>query len=105
SGTRVSKVHVICAFAELEDPDSRAFAIGGGNWPLRGLLVRVGDDVFAYVNRCPHAGHPLNLRPDEFLTPDKQWVMCRSHGATFERTTGECVAGPCVGRALRALPT
>jgi nitrite reductase/ring-hydroxylating ferredoxin subunit len=101
----MSDVHTICAFAELGDPGARAFSIGEGPWPLRGLLVRVGNEVFAYLNRCPHAGHPLNLRPDDFLTADKQWLMCRSHGATFDRKTGECVAGPCVGRALRPLST
>ncbi len=54
----------------------------------------------AYVNRCPHAGHPLNARPDEFLTNDHSLIMCRSHGALFETMTGTCVAGPCVGRDL-----
>jgi nitrite reductase/ring-hydroxylating ferredoxin subunit len=95
--------HTICALADLEDPGSRAFAIGAGDWPLRGFVVRVGDEVFAYVNRCPHAGHPLNWRPDEFLAQDKATILCRSHGAMFERATGECLAGPCAGRALRSL--
>lgn len=95
--------HTLCAFSDLEDPGSRAFAIGEGAWPLRGFVVRVGDRVFAYANRCPHAGHPLNWRPDEFLAHDKAAILCRSHGAMFERTTGECLAGPCAGRSLRAL--
>jgi nitrite reductase/ring-hydroxylating ferredoxin subunit len=93
----------ICLLRDLDDPGSRAFEIGEGNWPLRGFLVRDGDRVFAYVNRCPHAGHPLNWRADEFLTQDKSSIMCRSHGAIFERTTGECIAGPCTGQSLRAL--
>lgn len=95
--------HVICRLSEIGDPGSRAFAIGKGDWPLRGFIVRVGAEVFAYVNRCPHAGHPLNWRPDEFLTQDKTSIMCRSHGALFERTTGKCLAGPCAGQGLRAL--
>jgi nitrite reductase/ring-hydroxylating ferredoxin subunit len=97
--------HAICELTQLSDPGSRAFTIGDGDWPLRGFVVRVGDDVFAYINRCPHAGHPLNFRPDEFLTLDKTSIICRSHGAMFERTTGSCIAGPCAGRALRALAT
>jgi nitrite reductase/ring-hydroxylating ferredoxin subunit len=95
--------HVVCALADLADPGSREFAIGAGDWPLRGFVVRVGARVFAYVNRCPHAGHPLNFRPDEFLALDGATILCRSHGATFERATGECIAGPCAGQALRAL--
>ncbi len=100
----MSTGQVICALDELENPGSRAFSIGEGDWPLRGFVVRVDDQVFAYVNRCPHAGHPLNLRPDEFLTPDRRAIICRSHAALFERTTGRCIAGPCAGEALRALP-
>jgi len=93
----------ICKFSELEDPGSRAFSIGEGDWPLRGFIVRKDGDVFAYVNRCPHAGHPLNWRPDEFLTIDRTLIMCRSHGALFDMTSGRCVAGPCSGQSLRAV--
>lgn len=93
----------ICGFADLADPGSLAFSVGEGDWPLRGFVVRQGDEAFAYVNRCPHAGHPLNWRPDEFLTPDRTLIMCRSHGALFEMKEGRCVAGPCVGRSLQAL--
>ena len=56
------------------------------------------------MNRCPHAGHPLNWRPDEFLTPDRSLIICRSHGALFQIRDGRCVAGPCAGQSLRELP-
>jgi nitrite reductase/ring-hydroxylating ferredoxin subunit len=95
---------VVCALAELDDPGSRAFTIGRGDWPLRGLVVRRGTEVHAYVNRCPHAGHPLNLQPHDFLTPDRSLLLCRSHGALFEISTGLCIAGPCTGRQLRRVP-
>ena len=94
----------ICRLADLSDPGSHGFFVGEGDWPLRGFVVRKGDDVFAYVNRCPHAGHPLNRQPDEFLTPDRQHILCRSHLAMFDLRTGECVAGICAGRALQELP-
>lgn len=94
---------VICRLSDLADPGSRSFVAGKDDWPLRGFLVRVGAQVFAYVNRCPHAGHPLNWRPDEFLTTDQAWILCRSHGAVFERATGKCIAGPCAGQSLHSL--
>ena len=100
----MSSAHTICRFSELPDPGSRAFSVGEGDWPLRGFLIRKGDEVFAYVNRCPHAGHPLNWEPpDDFLTQEKTLIMCRSHGALFEMNTGRCVAGPCAGKSLLAL--
>jgi nitrite reductase/ring-hydroxylating ferredoxin subunit len=93
----------LCKFSELDDPGSRAFSVGEGHWPLRGFVVRRGLEVFAYVNRCPHAGHPLNMRPHQFLAPDQSVILCNSHGAQFEIATGYCVAGPCAGRALRKI--
>jgi nitrite reductase/ring-hydroxylating ferredoxin subunit len=97
-------VNIICSLDDLSDPGSRSFSIGPDDWPLRGFVVRRGAEVFAYVNRCPHAGHPLNLRLNQFLTPDAQLILCNSHGALFEPATGVCVAGPCVGRELVSLP-
>lgn len=97
-------IAILCRIDELPDPGSRAFAVGEGDWPMRGFLVRRGNDVHAYVNRCPHAGHPLNLRPDEFLTDDRGHIVCDSHGAMFDPESGMCVAGPCPGQALTKLP-
>ena len=95
---------VVCALTELDDPGSRAFTVGRGAWPLSGFLVRRGREVHGYVNRCPHAGHPLNLRPHQFLTSDGSLLLCNSHGALFEITTGLCVDGPWAGARLRRIP-
>lgn len=95
---------VICRFDDLEGAVARGFAIGSGAWPLRGFVVRINDEVRGYINRCPHVGHPLNLRPHRFLTPDSTMILCSSHGALFEKRTGHCVAGPCAGQSLRPVP-
>jgi nitrite reductase/ring-hydroxylating ferredoxin subunit len=95
---------VICRLTDIEDPGARGFVMGTGDWPLRGFVVRCGDEVRGYVNHCPHAGHPLNLRPHKFLTPDGALILCSSHGAVFEKQTGYCVAGPCTGHSLRPVP-
>ena len=95
---------VICRLDDLHDSNARGFTIGRGDWPVRGFVVRVRDQVCAYRNRCPHAGHPLNLRPNSFLSPDGALILCSSHGALFEKSTGYCVAGPCAGGSLRSIP-
>ena len=95
---------VICRLSELEGAAARPFTIGRGDWPLRGLVVRAGAGVFGYINRCPHAGHPLDLIPGRFLTADGLLLLCSSHGALFEKSTGLCVAGPCPGRSLTPVP-
>jgi nitrite reductase/ring-hydroxylating ferredoxin subunit len=95
---------VLGRVAELPDGAALEFALTGSEWPLTAILVRVGDAVHAYLNRCPHALRQLNFRPDGFLSPDGRLLQCSSHGAQFEKDTGLCVAGPCVGESLRRLP-
>jgi len=94
---------VICRLSELT-AQARGFTLGGGDWPLRIFVVRVGDGVHGDLNRCPHAGHALDLIPQRFLSADGTLILCSSHGALFEKTTGYCVAGPCAGRSLTPVP-
>lgn len=102
--TEIDTARIICALEALEDRGSRAFTLGSGDWPLRGFVVRRGDQVFGYVNHCPHAGHPLNWKPDQFLSPDRSVILCSSHGALYDIASGACIAGPCAGRGLTPLP-
>jgi nitrite reductase/ring-hydroxylating ferredoxin subunit len=99
-------MHAGTWLARLDElPDGRACEIelGQGDWPLTCLVLRTGDHVDAYLNRCPHALRQLNFRPGEFLNPDGTLIQCSSHGALFEKETGLCVAGPCVGESLRRI--
>jgi nitrite reductase/ring-hydroxylating ferredoxin subunit len=91
-------------FEELEDPGCREFRVGEGDWPFKGFVVRQGGEVYAYQNYCMHVGHPLNWAPDSFLTKDRASIICSSHGAIYEIATGLCIAGPCLGKSLNALP-
>lgn len=89
--------------ADLPDGATRGFDLTDDEWPLRGFVVRVGDAVHAYINRCPHAGRPLNFQPHSFLTKDGGLIQCVAHGALFEKDTGLCIAGPCVDESLRRI--
>ena len=100
----IDTTRVLCALADLEATGGRAFTVGEGDWPLRGFVVQTANGVAAYVNTCPHAGHPLDLRPNRFLTPDRNLILCASHGAVFTRDTGLCIAGPCPGQSLTPVP-
>jgi nitrite reductase/ring-hydroxylating ferredoxin subunit len=100
----IDTTRVLCALADLDASGSRGFSVGAGDWPLRGFVVKTGTGIAAYVNYCPHAGHPLNLRPDRFLTPDRTLILCCSHGALFARDNGLCIAGPCAGQSLTGIP-
>ena len=94
-----------CSLAELGRQGCRGFPVGGGDSPLKGLVLRLPNgELRAVLNWCPHQGPPLNLQPHNFLTKDGALLMCHSHGAVFERDKGRCLWGPCVGRHLIAVP-
>ena len=71
--------------------------------PLDGFVVNVGGVLHAYVNRCPHAGTPLDLTRDGFFGEDGRHLVCSRHGAVFTPETGLCVEGPCPGASLERL--
>jgi nitrite reductase/ring-hydroxylating ferredoxin subunit len=95
---------LLCRLDQLPSGGCREFKLGSGDWPLRGFVIRVADGVRAYVNRCAHLSYPLNYLPDEFLSYDRRHILCTMHGALFEKETGLCVAGPCLGRSLISVP-
>lgn len=97
---------VLCRLDELAETGAKGVALPDGPMAGEGAFVvrGGGDEVYCYVNSCPHIGTPLDLLPDRFLTRDRRQILCTTHGARFEIATGFCVAGPCRGRSLRRLP-
>ena len=69
-----------------------------------GFVIRFSGLVHGYVNRCPHAGTELDWQPGEFFEEAQLYLVCSTHGALFEPSTGFCVAGPCRGASLSKLP-
>jgi nitrite reductase/ring-hydroxylating ferredoxin subunit len=92
----------LCRLTEVPDGGARGFAPPPGGFT--GLfVVRRGEQVFVYVNSCPHIGTPLDWAPDRFLTADGTHIVCATHGAEFRIENGECVAGPCIGDHLETV--
>jgi nitrite reductase/ring-hydroxylating ferredoxin subunit len=95
---------VICRLDELGDPDSRGMTVTHDGQLHDVFVVRQGERVFGYRNSCPHTGGPLDWVPDLFLNLDKDYIQCATHDALFRMHDGECVAGPCKGDSLAAVP-
>ena len=93
-----------CAADRLAPGQTATFRLFRRGRPVEAFIINTGDGYHAYVNCCPHAGTPLDLWPNEFLTEDGRHLICSSHGAIFERHTGLCVEGPCPGASLERLP-
>lgn len=88
---------------EIGDPGSKGFSLEWRGEQLEGLVVQRDAQVFAYVNRCPHTGAPLDWLPDQFLDTEAAFIQCAVHGALFEIDSGRCVYGPCVDQYLQPL--
>ncbi|WP_404382186.1 Rieske (2Fe-2S) protein [Caenispirillum salinarum] len=94
----------LCAPEDVPSPGARGFVLDDDGVRVGIVVVRQGQSVRAYVNRCPHLSIPLNLWPDRFLSPDGQGLQCATHGARFRLDDGFCTAGPCKGRFLQPFP-
>ena len=94
----------LCALELLADPGARNFVLQIGERYFHGFVVRRGDTVAGYVDRCPHMGLPLAQQLDDYLTPDKSLIACSWHGALFQAEDGLCVGGPCQGQRLTEWP-
>jgi len=89
---------------ELKEKGVLPFTFPRDGRPQEGFVIRAGKTLRAYVNRCPHAGTTLDYGDGNVFIEDRTLLMCRTHGALFEPSTGDCVGGPCAGQGLEPLP-
>jgi nitrite reductase/ring-hydroxylating ferredoxin subunit len=90
--------------ARLGPGQSVTFVLQCGGRAVAGFLVNHGGEYHAYVNRCAHAGTPLDTWPNEFFSEDGRFLICSTHGAVYDPASGVCVEGPCPGAVLARLP-
>ena len=89
---------------DIAEPGSRGYVLQIGEAFFHGFVVRKGGEVAGWIDRCPHAGFPIAVELDRYLTPDGGLIMCSWHGAVFTVEEGACVGGPCVGARLTPWP-
>lgn len=102
AGTRV------CSLQELEQGEIRQFCFAGRQpteTAFRLLVYRHTDEVYAYVNQCPHHWLAMNRADGRFLKWSQHEVMCAHHSAVFNLVdNGVCIMGPCQGSNLISVP-
>jgi nitrite reductase/ring-hydroxylating ferredoxin subunit len=95
---------LICVSAALAEGGAGVrFALDSQGGEEKGFAVRFHGAARAFVNRCPHLGTTLDWQPGEFFEESGLYLVCSTHGAIFEPSTGFCVAGPCHGASLEPL--
>jgi nitrite reductase/ring-hydroxylating ferredoxin subunit len=85
--------HDVCRSDEFPAEGKLAANIAG--WHV--LIVREGDSLFSFNDRCPHQA--AQLSPGKVR---RGTIMCPLHGARFRVDTGECIGG--AYPALRQFP-
>ncbi len=93
----------ICGLGELDATGCFEFPLDAHDRET-GFVLRHGGAIRAYVNSCAHIGVPLNMTGNNFFDAAREFLICAMHGAWFRPGDGFCVAGPCAGKSLRALP-
>ncbi len=88
----------------IPDGEARPFRLEVDGRLFRGFVVREGERVHGYVDRCPHNGLPLAGDYDDYLTPQRDLINCNWHGALFRISSGACIGGPCAGDHLTPWP-
>lgn len=95
---------VVARTDELAHGATKKFVLECREGTLEGLVVSYEGAYYAYINRCCHLPMPMDWVENDFFSLDKRYLICSTHGATYEPTTGECIWGPCYGGFLEPVP-
>ncbi len=68
-----------------------------------GFIVLCEGVYYAYHNQCMHLPVELDWKDNHFLDDDGKFIICATHGATYNIHDGLCVYGPCKGKKLNKM--
>ncbi|MEQ5807822.1 Rieske 2Fe-2S domain-containing protein [Alteromonas sp. NFXS44] len=91
----------LCGFHDIPEGEARGFLYLEGHPQI--FVVRRENQLYGYLNQCPHNLIPMEFKKDHFLNADKSKIICFAHGAHFEIQTGYCDKGICQGDYLTAI--
>ena len=89
---------------EVADGGALLRELGDPARPFRVILLRSGDRIHAYVNRCAHFGVPLAARVEHLGVKPHVSIHCCVHYARYRWQDGVCDYGDCVGESLIPIP-
>lgn len=94
----------IAGVSELKNGNSKKFLVKRSDRETEAFLIRKNDEHFAYLNLCRHWTVGMDFDDNDFFSEDKEWLVCKNHGAIYNPTTGYCDSGPCGGASLYRVP-
>lgn len=93
----------LCRLDDLVEGQSKGFIVSPDARYADILVVRTRTGIYAYRNRCPHTGAPMEWESDQFLDYTNTLIQCGIHGALFRIEDGYCVTGPCARQSLHRI--
>ena len=97
----VERERVICPSAVLADSGRGVrFEVEYFGDKAPAFVVRYRGAVQAYLNRCAHVEMELDWQEGVFFDSYGRDLICSTHGASYETSTGRCIGGPCNGSPL-----
>lgn len=78
-------------------------SLPGQEEPFRLLVLREGEAVRGFENRCPHFGVPLATTEAQLIVQPGVSLSCNTHYARFRWDDGVCDRGDCLGESLTPL--
>lgn len=102
----VDRERLICPSASLVDGGAGVrFTIDRRRAaPEPAFAVRFEGVVRAFFNRCVHVPMELDWNAGNFFDASGTLLICSTHGAMYDPTTGGCAGGPCRGGRLEPVP-
>jgi nitrite reductase/ring-hydroxylating ferredoxin subunit len=94
----------VALFRELADGAAAFWSQGEGRETFRLIVLRSGDAVFGYVNRCAHFGVPLADKLEQLIFTPHESIVCNVHYARYGWRDGTCQRGDCDGEGLLPVP-
>jgi nitrite reductase/ring-hydroxylating ferredoxin subunit len=92
----------LCASGQLQDSAAAvAFEVVYAGRSEAAFAVRFQGQVYAYLNRCSHVAMEMDYQPNNFFDSTGQWLICATHGAMYDPSTGHCLLGPCRGGLIK----
>jgi nitrite reductase/ring-hydroxylating ferredoxin subunit len=114
----IKRGELICSTNDLKDGGlAYRFQVRCGDIPsfpgmnadeddyLPAFIIQFKNQYYAYLNRCAHIVMELDWNPGEVFDINHEYIVCATHYAVYQPSTGECLRGPCPkGAKLISLP-
>ncbi len=99
-----SEAVVVAQVGEVAPGQTKKFLLQCAGREIEAFVVNHGGTLYAWVNQCCHVPMSMDWIDNQFLTEDQAYIQCATHGAWYEPDSGECIAGPPLGKCLTAVP-